>query len=218
MIRAARVAGRTIFPELALIAGGAESPAEILATATVGNVDAEGKLTATLSQPVIADGRPMHVLVRFPASSTRRQVGRGAGIGATDVTECTGSYLVGDSEQGPVPILVDLDVRLVLAAGKTLAPAMSTPLSLGDRVVVTSDDGGAQVSFHLVEPTRSRLSIYDVRGRMVRRLADAVLDAGLRSYTWDGLDDSGNQAPRGIYLVRLDGENGSKSTKFAHLR
>lgn len=207
----------TNFPQIALIGGDTSTPSDILATATVVGVDAEGVLTANWSAPVVADGHRMHVVVRFPASSARRQPGHGAGIGATDVSQVAGSYLVGDSEQAPVPILADLDMRLVFAAGKA-AQATSTPLSQEERVLVTSDDSRTRFRFHLIEPTRTRLSIYDVRGRMVRRLADEVLGAGLRSYTWDGTDDSGDHAPRGIYLVQLDGGHVLRSTKFAYFR
>ncbi len=59
------------------------------------------------------------------------------------------------------------------------------------------------VDFALASPERVRLAIYDVRGTLVRRLADQSMPAGEHSLTWDGRDDNGRTASSGIYFVRL---------------
>jgi hypothetical protein len=47
-----------------------------------------------------------------------------------------------------------------------------------------------------------RLTVHDVRGRRVRRLADRQVVAGPLRVLWDGLDDAGRDTPSGVYLVR----------------
>jgi hypothetical protein len=50
-----------------------------------------------------------------------------------------------------------------------------------------------------------QLDVYDVRGRLVRRLLDCVrsLPAGPHDIAWDGRDEHGRDAASGIYFVHL---------------
>jgi hypothetical protein len=50
---------------------------------------------------------------------------------------------------------------------------------------------------------RVRLDIYDVRGRYLRPLVDAVLPAGRHHATWDGRDTRGVALASGVYFYRL---------------
>jgi len=43
---------------------------------------------------------------------------------------------------------------------------------------------------------------YDISGNLVRTLYIGEAQIGDRSWTWNGLDDSGNQLPSGNYIVR----------------
>ncbi len=65
--------------------------------------------------------------------------------------------------------------------------------------------GSAPVTLHfeLPEPAAARLDVYDVGGRLVRRLVKAELQAGPHEAMWDGLTDSGSPAVAGSYYLRL---------------
>lgn len=58
-------------------------------------------------------------------------------------------------------------------------------------------------------PVRSRvyLSIYDVDGRQVRKLAECRQDAGRYSLNWDGKDNKGRACPSGVYFCSLKTED-----------
>ncbi|MDY0110093.1 MAG: FlgD immunoglobulin-like domain containing protein [Candidatus Krumholzibacteria bacterium] len=47
------------------------------------------------------------------------------------------------------------------------------------------------------------LAVHDLRGRLVRTLWAGPMDAGRCPVTWDGMDERGQQAASGVYLVRL---------------
>jgi hypothetical protein len=49
----------------------------------------------------------------------------------------------------------------------------------------------------------ARLAVYDVRGRLVRRLEDAPHFPGRFEVPWDGRDDAGRPVPAGVYVARL---------------
>jgi len=57
------------------------------------------------------------------------------------------------------------------------------------------------------------VAAYDLRGRMVRRLVDGALAAGVHAVEWDGRDDAGHALPSGTYLLRLSSEQELSTTK-----
>ena len=50
--------------------------------------------------------------------------------------------------------------------------------------------------------------IYDENGTPVRRMPLGALEPGVHNFVWDGLDDSGNQAPPGAYGFEITAATG----------
>jgi hypothetical protein len=63
-------------------------------------------------------------------------------------------------------------------------------------------DGGT-LRFRLPQSQKVELSLYDLAGRRVARLADGVLDAGDHALRWNRTDDAGHKVAAGIYRARL---------------
>jgi hypothetical protein len=59
------------------------------------------------------------------------------------------------------------------------------------------------IPFDLPAAGHVRLEIYDVQGRLVRRLADDAFEAGFHRRVWDGRDDQGRPSASGVYLCAL---------------
>ena len=60
------------------------------------------------------------------------------------------------------------------------------------------------VLIHLVQPTSTRLQVYDLSGRLVRQLHAEALTAGqYAEWRWDGTNSSGKLVPPGSYLARI---------------
>lgn len=70
------------------------------------------------------------------------------------------------------------------------------------------------ISFDLEKPGRVRLSIYNLKGQMVRKLIDGRLDAGTKSAVWDGRDHSGQAVASGVYFYRLETPRGSQTLRM----
>lgn len=62
------------------------------------------------------------------------------------------------------------------------------------------------------------LAIYDVRGARVRTLADARLESGEHTVTWDGRNDTGQRVAGGVYFYRLRAEGIDESRQMVYLR
>ena len=71
-----------------------------------------------------------------------------------------------------------------------------------------------QIRYVLGSTTPITITIYDVRGRLVRLLERRTREPGEYSSTWDRNNESGLRTARGMYLVRLVAAAGSRSRKF----
>ncbi|MHB8079582.1 MAG: alpha/beta fold hydrolase [Candidatus Krumholzibacteriia bacterium] len=63
-----------------------------------------------------------------------------------------------------------------------------------------------------------RLSVYDLRGRLVKRLVSEVRPRGVFEVIWDGTHEDGSTASSGIYLLRLDGAGAVAHRKVTLVR
>ena len=72
--------------------------------------------------------------------------------------------------------------------------------------------------FTLDRERRVRLAAYDLSGRLVAQLADAVLGPGEQSVLWNGRDLAGRELPSGNYVVVLDAEGQRTTAKLALVR
>jgi hypothetical protein len=57
------------------------------------------------------------------------------------------------------------------------------------------------------------LTIYDIRGRLIKKLVDEKKEAGYYSVNWDGRDRIGHRVSSGIYLYRMQIDRNLVSTK-----
>jgi hypothetical protein len=64
-----------------------------------------------------------------------------------------------------------------------------------------------------------QLTVYDARGRRVRRLIQGRLGAGIHATAWDGRDEAGAHVASGVYVARVDvGARASATRKLTWLR
>jgi len=103
----------------------------------------------------------------------------------------------------------------------------SSPLGVQDEpAVVTSVvwsapnpfTPGTSLHFVMPEAGHARLAVYDVSGRLVRRLLEGAMSAGPHETSWDGTDDGGREVASGVYFARLETEALSASTKMVLVR
>ena len=104
--------------------------------------------------------------------------------------------------------------------------SISVPVAQGPAVLAASPnpfspDGDGMDDVTIVNyalPVRTsmvRMRIYDVRGRLIKDLANNVPVGTQGSFVWDGRDDGGRRARVGIYVVMLEAMDNAGGVMFA---
>ncbi|MDZ4805438.1 MAG: FlgD immunoglobulin-like domain containing protein [Candidatus Eisenbacteria bacterium] len=98
-------------------------------------------------------------------------------------------------------IIDNLDIQSLAQAGVDVAAAPAA-LTLEPGVPNPFRDRTA-LAFSLPVAGPVTLNVFDLNGRLVRRLVDGVQPAGRQSVTWDGRGDDGAAVANGLYFAQL---------------
>jgi hypothetical protein len=93
-----------------------------------------------------------------------------------------------------------------------------SPISLLRPPVPNPARGTITVSYCIANAGRVQLGVYDVSGRLVRRLVDGERSAGTATVVWNGMNESGSRLGTGIYFIRLTGPGIQETRKVVLLR
>jgi len=94
----------------------------------------------------------------------------------------------------------------VIRLGRENESGVDAQIARSEIMVTASPNpftGSVEILFDLDVKTRAQISIYDVGGRMLRRISSGTLYPGSHSYHWDGKDLNGACASPGVYFCRL---------------
>jgi hypothetical protein len=101
-------------------------------------------------------------------------------------------YVVGVAEQPEMPLL---------PSKTTLSKCSPTPFS-----------NNAYISYSLSKPETVELNVYNLNGKLIRRLVNKQQNSGHYQVCWDGRDNLGKNLPNGVYFYQLK-TNGNRITK-----
>ena len=101
-----------------------------------------------------------------------------------------------------VRVGVPLETGVPDVAASSIALSRAHPNPFGQRTTV---------AYSISARSHVNACIVDVAGRVVRTLIDRTVEQGEHSLVWDGRTDSGERAASGVYFVRLESFDGSKT-------
>ncbi|HOX25419.1 MAG TPA: matrixin family metalloprotease [Candidatus Krumholzibacteria bacterium] len=104
---------------------------------------------------------------------------------------------------------LDVTPTDILAAGDGFTP----PQDLGLSLYPNPFNPRTTARFYVAVPGPIAVDVYDVAGRLVRRLRDRAESVGWTSLAWDGRDDAGASAPSGAYLMQVRAGNRLQSIR-----
>jgi hypothetical protein len=176
-------------------------------------------------------GQPVNIYNGFSKSEKWTLLHGGTGITAAGPQDISNALAV-----GPFALAAgeSLQVWFALLAGESLADLQGNAdwaISLfGDSIQTSIDEPppeigellprrlelgppipnpfhpGTRLALHVDRRRPVHVAVFDVRGRMVRTLLDAVHPAGSGHVGWDGRDAAGRPVPAGVYFVSLRSE------------
>jgi hypothetical protein len=224
------VSGRN---ELALVAPDAASDVLVVDLVATGAGDIQGlsidlAWNAAVVEPIgVEAGELLHrqdrsssVLSSRPGNVDVALLGVGAGLSGSGTVAQVRFRVVGAGDPGVSIEQVSARDR----GNRVVEVALATTAGGAPRAVTTRLGAGMPNPFrHAVDIPMAvsadgvvRVSVFDVLGRPVRTLLEAPVPAGERLVSWDGLDASGQRAPSGLYVVRLEA-GGEVRTRTIHL-
>jgi alpha-tubulin suppressor-like RCC1 family protein len=107
---------------------------------------------------------------------------------------------------------------LLAEPGEILSTPALEPATLLGSIRPNPTPGSARIAFTLAESGPVRLRVYDLSGKLVRTLEDAIRPAGAHETTWDGADDTGQPAGAGLFFVKLETAEAVSTRKLVRLR
>jgi hypothetical protein len=78
--------------------------------------------------------------------------------------------------------------------------------------------GGSAIRFLLPHPSRAVVEVYDLAGRLVKRVSDGPFSPGEHEIVWDGRGAGGAAVPSGVYFVRLQAREGVRTGRLVLVR
>jgi hypothetical protein len=78
--------------------------------------------------------------------------------------------------------------------------------------------GSATIKFQVRAAQNTKVTVYDVRGRAVAHLLDESVYPGGHEVHWDGTGFSGQRVASGLYIIRVETEYSSSTSKIVRLR
>lgn len=79
-------------------------------------------------------------------------------------------------------------------------------------------NSSTRIRYAVSHDSKVKLSIYDLRGRLVKELGCGQQDSVNRSLLWNGTDSSDRAVPSGIYIVRLKDRNRMMTRKVVLMK
>ncbi len=133
------------------------------------------------------------------------------------------------SYTAPTPA-INLDDVIIVSSNDANNPAVMIPITVSavvandDPVIpaVTKLEGNypnpfnpeTAIRFSTREAGPVRLSIYNLKGQLVKSLLNSNLPAGNHRVIWNGKDESGRSVSSGIYMYRMEAAGYSKTLKM----
>lgn len=74
------------------------------------------------------------------------------------------------------------------------------------------------IRFDLAKTGKSKLEVFNVKGQLIRTLADGNIEAGYHSIKWNGRDDKGKQTSSGVYFYKLTTDGKCLTNKMLMLK
>ena len=107
----------------------------------------------------------------------------------------------------------------VVSAGDNLIPTITKlegnfPNPFNPAVAGAGRSPGTTISFSLKDPSRVTLEVFNIKGKKIRDLIDADMNAAYHTITWDGRDNNDKPVSSGVYFYKMKAEKYTSTKKM----
>ena len=184
------------------------------------DINLVGPATLLMKSPGTGSVDQIHAVTGKPLL-----VGDRDGNGVDELTACFDKEdlrLLFSGLEGSRSVPVSFEGR-VLIGGEFRAALDVAVIPSGGSLAASVDPNPASAAgtlrFITRSPGRVTVSVFDISGRLVRRISDlAAAAAGARAVRLDGLDEGGRALGAGIYFYRVDTAEGTAEGRFVLLK
>jgi hypothetical protein len=74
------------------------------------------------------------------------------------------------------------------------------------------------ISFSLANDSAVKIDVYNIKGQLIKTVANAEYEAGLHKITWNGKDTNGKKVSSGMYFYKLSTNNYTRVKKMLMLK
>ncbi len=187
------------------------------------------KLSTNVVNFVFSDGQNLYAFRSTPLSGVNSNYklsfkynergfwGVRTGLPNADETQVDYNELAVFTNEGLIelyPGFLD-DIPVITHRSTNGQPPIQTRIT---GTVAQPDYIGINVSFTLTEPSRIKLSLYNLKGQLVNRITDKYMETGIYTLNWNGRDTKGRLSAQGIYYLEMKKGNQRSVSKITYRR
>jgi hypothetical protein len=125
-----------------------------------------------------------------------------AALYGTDISESTNIVTL------TIPGIISNDDRAIARAETFLNQNFPNPFNPTTAIVFQISETDANSSYYV------NITVYNIRGQLVRTLVDDYFPIGEHSVIWDGTDESGSSVSSGIFFYQMKTDNHHQTKKM----
>lgn len=174
----------------------------------------------SFSQAIASGSSGLYLILQLEAGSEYKYLGLngGVGVGYSAGSGANNCWISGDGEDwdpldssfqmAVVPVQNSQKSREVLRLtlpGELENPEVIEPRLASGLVSASPNPFNPKTTFHfdISDGSPTKVSVYDIRGMLVRDLINEYLEAGHHAIPWNGKDNNGRILASGRYIVRV---------------
>ncbi len=212
----------TIFPEVKLASVDSSGAPDFESLLIVADDVTGHKLKwsdCVFEESITSNAGDLFLIISFPVGQNEVVEGHGAAIGYSEDDANFASFISPDCvEWSPVHYQTQVMIEPVYgnsqASGNSIAfNAPVIPVFITELLPTAPNPFNplTTISFTLSSNQHAEVALYDIKGRLVKQLCREQLDAGRHEFVWDGVNSSGSKVASGVYLVRMQTADYTKS-------
>ncbi len=218
----------TVFPEIMLTpvdSGGLPDLTNSLTVATDISGDELKWSEFNFDQGIISSVGDLFLIIRFPQGEIGSGYGVGPGIGYVLTESDVSCYMSSDfSNWSKVDRLA---VHMEPIYGNGQASSSTMMFAVPETPVFNTELKGSfpnpfnpstKIIFTLSSDQKAEISLFDIRGKLVKTLCSEIMTAGRHELIWDGTNSNGNRMASGVYLLKMTTPDLSTSCRMMMVR